>query len=138
MSALSGRFNERSPESNPVNIVFIWAAVLLILTFIVGLLFFGLPLWNVWRAELSGRATLAMAESSRRVLVTQAQAERDAATLQAEAIAIVGRAAKDYPEYRHQEFIGAFAHALREGKIDQIIYVPTEASIPMLEAGRRP
>ena len=44
--------------------------------------------------------------------------------------------AKDFPEYRTQEFIGAFADALREGKITQIMYVPTEANIPITEATR--
>ncbi|WP_312307640.1 hypothetical protein [Acinetobacter variabilis] len=47
-----------------------------------------------------------------------------------------GQAAKDYPEYRKQEFIGAFGEALREGRIQQIIYVPTEANIPIVEAGK--
>ncbi|HCW5282361.1 TPA: hypothetical protein OXP51_000718 [Acinetobacter baumannii] len=37
-----------------------------------------------------------------------------------------------------QEFIGAFGDALRDGKIQQIVYVPTEANIPVLEAGKRP
>ncbi len=54
----------------------------------------------------------------------------------AEAIKIVGQAAKDYPEYRNQEFIGAFAHAIQDGRISQIIYVPTEANIPITEARR--
>jgi len=71
------------------------------------------------------------------VIVTQADAERDAAKARAEAIAIMGEAAKKYPEYRTQEFIGAFAEALKEGKTNQIIYVPTEANIPVLEAGKR-
>ncbi|MDA4958584.1 hypothetical protein PGK18_18785, partial [Acinetobacter baumannii] len=55
----------------------------------------------------------------------------------AEAIQTIGKAAKDYPEYRNQEFIGAFGEALRDGKIQQIVYVPTEANIPVLEAGKR-
>lgn len=50
----------------------------------------------------------------------------------------MGQAAKDFPEYRQQEFIGAFAEAMKDGKIQQIIYVPTEAGIPITEAGRRP
>jgi len=70
-------------------------------------------------------------------MIQQAQAELDAASLRAEAISIVGKAAKDYPEYRKQEFIGAFAEALQKGTIQQIIYVPTEANIPILEAGKR-
>ena len=89
------------------------------------------------RAEtLRGEAELRRAEQNRQIQVEQAQAERDAATLRAEAIEIVGQAAKDYPEYRYQEFLGGFTEALREGTVDQIIYVPTEAGIPVMEAGR--
>lgn len=66
------------------------------------------------------------------------QAELESAKLRAEAIQTIGKAAKDYPEYRKQEFIGAFGDALRDGKIQQIVYVPTEANIPVLEAGKRP
>lgn len=100
--------------------------------------FFGfIPAWKVWSAQKDGEATLARAESSRMVQVLQAKAEREAATLRAEAIKIVGQAAKDFPEYRTQEFIGSFAEALREGKINQVIYVPTEANIPIIEAGNR-
>lgn len=103
----------------------------------VGLPFFWfVPIWNVWSAQKDGEATLARAESARQVLVQQAKSERDAAVLRAEAIAIVGKAAKEYPEYRTQEFIGSFGEALREGKVAQIIYVPTEANIPILEAHR--
>ena len=37
-----------------------------------------------------------------------------------------------------QKYINAFAKALKENKMQQIIYVPTEANIPILEAGKRP
>ena len=56
--------------------------------------------------------------------------------MRAEAIQILGEAAQQYPEYRQQEFIGAFAEALQQGTIRQIVYVPTEANIPIMEAGR--
>lgn len=98
---------------------------------------FGLPVYSVWQQEYSGRAMLAKAEQTRQVIVTQARAEREAAQSRAEAIAIMGEAAQKYPEYRSQEFIGAFAEALKDGTISQIIYVPTEANIPIMEAGKR-
>jgi regulator of protease activity HflC (stomatin/prohibitin superfamily) len=92
------------------------------------------PQYNVYSERLAGEAALAKANSTKQVLVTQAQAEKDAAVLRSEAIKIVGQAAKDFPEYRQQEFIGAFADAMQNGKIDKIIYVPTEANIPIIEA----
>lgn len=100
----------------------------------------GVFVWSkvrVMNAESIGKAELVRAEQNRQILVKTAEAEKDAATLQAEAIEIMGEAAKKYPEYRQQEFISAFGAALREGKINQIIYVPTEANIPVLEAGKR-
>jgi len=110
--------------------------VVLAIVAIVGLLFFGLPLWNVWRSGLSGEAELMRAEQTKKVMVETARAERDAASLRAEAIEIMGAAAKAFPEYRQQEFIQAFGEALREGNISQIIYVPTEGNIPITEAQR--
>lgn len=98
------------------------------------LLIGGCPQYNVYSSRLAGEAALAQAESTKKVLVTQAQAEKDAASLRADAIKIVGQAAKDFPEYRQQEFIGAFGEAMQNGKIEKIIYVPTEANIPIIEA----
>ncbi|TJZ53280.1 hypothetical protein FAZ15_18160 [Sphingobacterium olei] len=100
-------------------------------------LMFGLPQYSVWQQEMAGKARLAEATQSRQILIEQARAEKEAALLQAEAIKIMGEAAQKYPEYRKQEFIGAFGEALKQGKINQIIYVPTEANIPVLEAGKR-
>ena len=97
----------------------------------------GCPKYNVYSSELSGKAQLVKAEQNRKILITQAQAEKEAAQARADAIKIVGKAAQEYPEYRQQEFLGAFAEALKDGAIDQMIYVPTEANIPIMEAGKK-
>lgn len=94
------------------------------------------PLVGAWSQEREGLANLRQAEQERRILVEQAQAEKDAAAARAEAIGIVGQAAKEFPEYREQEFIGAFAEALTSCEGVQVIYVPTEGNIPVLEATR--
>jgi hypothetical protein len=93
--------------------------------------------YDVWSMEMQGKARLAEASQSRQIQVEQARAEKESATLRADAIAIVGQAAKDFPEYRQQEYIGAFAEALKEGTMSQIVYIPTEAGMPILEAGKR-
>ena len=99
-------------------------------------LMFGIPLYLVWQQGLRGEASLARAEQERQILVEQARAERDSAILRAEAISIVGAAARDFPEYRVQEFIGSFGEALQNGTIEKLVFVPTEANIPIVEAGR--
>lgn len=95
------------------------------------------PYYKVWKQEMNGKAALAEAKQSKMIQVEQARAELESAELRAEAIKTIGIAAQAYPEYRQQEFVGAFGDALREGKINQIIYVPTEANVPILEAGKR-
>lgn len=115
-------------------------AILFMAVLIIGGLafcFWFFPTYGVWQQNLSGKAQLAKASQQRQIQIEQAKAERESAELRAEAIKIIGEAAKNYPEYRTQEFIGAFAEALREGKMQQIIYVPTEANVPLLEAGKR-
>lgn len=105
---------------------------------VIILLMFAWPHYKVWKQGMNGQALLAEAEQSKMIQVQTARAELESAKLRAEAIKTIGKAAKDYPEYRKQEFIGAFGDALRDGKIQQIVYVPTEANIPVLEAGKRP
>lgn len=109
------------------------------LTILVALVFGASALYrqyDVWSMEMQGKARLAEASQSRQILVEQAKAEKDAAKERAEAIKIMGKAAQDYPEYRQQEYMAAFGEALREGRMSQIIYVPTEANIPIMEASR--
>ena len=123
--------------SKPANIdpatIFIAFICFIIL---IGLFLFGWPHYKVWKQGMDGQAALAEAEQSKMIQVQVAKAELESAKLRAEAIKLVGQAAKDYPEYRKQEFIGAFGEALRDGRIQQIIYVPTEANIPIVEAGK--
>lgn len=106
-----------------------------ILLIISGLMF-GIPKYFVWQRGLAGEANLKRAEQEKQIMIETAKAELEAAKHRAEAIAIMGKKAKEFPEYRHQEFIGAFADALQNGSIQKIIYVPTEANIPIVEAGR--
>ncbi len=91
----------------------------------------------VWSMEMQGKAKLAEATQSRQIQVEQAKAELEAAKDTAEAIRIVGAVAQQYPEYRKQMFIQGFSEALSAGTINQIVYIPTDAGIPILEASRQ-
>ena len=111
--------------------------ILLGIVFIVGGIFailFASKHYQVWAVEQDGKAQLAKAEHTKKILIETAKAEKEAAQLQAEAIQILGKAAKDYPEYRNQMFIQAFGDALQNGNIEKIIYVPTEANIPLIKS----
>ena len=118
-------------------IIKIISGIVLVATILITGGMYGCPKYTVYVQEHNGKAALAKAEQERQILVEQARAERDAAEMQAEAIAIMGEAAKKFPEYRNQQFISAFSEAMQRGTVSQIIYVPTEANIPILEAGKR-
>ncbi|EHU2721407.1 hypothetical protein OHW50_00310 [Acinetobacter baumannii] len=126
------KFNQKG--STDIVAIVLTAALILI---IIVLMLFAWPHYKVWKQGMNGQAALAEAEQSKMIQVQTAKAELESAKLRAEAIQTIGKAAKEFPEYRKQEFIGAFGDALRDGKIQQIIYVPTEANIPVLEAGKR-
>jgi len=118
--------------SNTTAGIFIFISVLVVLAVSA----FGVPVYRVWQQGMAGEANLRRAEQEKQIMIEQARAEKESAQLRADAIKIIGQAAKEFPEYRTQEFIGAFAEALQSDKIEQIIYVPTEANIPITEAGR--
>ena len=125
--------------------LFLFVAILIFATICM----WGYPHYRVWSAGMRGEASLRQAESEKKIAIETAKAKLEAAKLEAEAeverakgmskaIEAVGEMSKKYPEYKHQRFIEGFAEALEQGKIDQIIYVPTEANIPIIEAGLRP
>jgi regulator of protease activity HflC (stomatin/prohibitin superfamily) len=105
---------------------------------------FGYQYYKVFTAEQSGKAELAQAEWNRQIIVRQAQAKKDAAGLEADAEVLraegVSKANKIIadglggPEgYLRYLYI----HMLQESEGKQVIYIPTEASLPILEAGKR-
>ena len=118
----------------PTAIILITGIVLTLILFLSAIAF---RHYNVWSMEMQGKAKLAEATQSRQIQIEQAKAELEASKMRAQAIQIMGEAAQKYPEYRQQEFMASFGEALREGKMSQIIYVPTEANIPLMEAGKR-
>lgn len=147
------RKTERELELSKTNAnrIVYWAVPIIGTLIVIAVLFLTMFLWahfKLWRAEYTGQAfeiekeyigkgIKAEAEYSKQARIAQAEAERDSASLTAEAISIVGEAAKKYPEYRQQEFFLSLGESLREGKVEQIIYLPTEAGLPLTEARNR-
>lgn len=100
---------------------------------------------QVWGAEMSGRAILAEAEFSKQARVQEAQAKADAAALEGQAeltraqfAAKANQALADGlggPEaYLRYLYIRMLEEQDGRG---QVIYIPTEAGMPILEAGQR-
>lgn len=100
------------------------------------------PQYAVYSNRMDGEAKLAEAESSRRIAVLEAQAKLDSAAKLseaevarakgvAEANRIIGHSLQDNEAYLRYLWI----HSLELTK-DKVIYVPTEANLPILEAKR--
>jgi len=134
-------YNEQSKEPKFAPIIFVSILVVLGL---IALNMLVHPLYRVYSAGQTGKAELAQADYNRQIKVREAQALKDAAKLQAEAEVIraegVAKANKIVadglggPEgYLRYLYI----HMLEESGEKQIIYIPTEAGLPILEAGRR-
>lgn len=102
----------------------------------------GLPKYGVYKQGLAGEAELANADYSRQVAVREAQAKKDSAVLLAQAEVerargvaqankIIGDSLKDNEAYLRYLFVNNLADTK-----DQVIYIPTEANLPILEATR--
>jgi regulator of protease activity HflC (stomatin/prohibitin superfamily) len=119
----------------------------LILVIIVGLLV-GWPQYSVFAARKHGEAELARATQNRQVRVQEALAKFEAADYDAKAEVRraqgVAQANKIIAEslggpegYLRWRYIEMLQETSDKGG-HQVIYLPTEAGLPILEAGRRP
>ncbi|MFN4295642.1 MAG: hypothetical protein ACK4FB_02295 [Brevundimonas sp.] len=123
-------------------IVLVVIGVILLTAFLVGW-----PRYNVYRQEMAGRAAYAQAEQDRRIRVLEAQAALDSAQLTAQAEIARARGTNEANRIMADSLGGpenylrwSYINMLQEtaGRGDrQVIYIPTEAGMPILEAGRR-
>ncbi len=104
---------------------------------------YGCPQYRVYDSRLDGQAKLAEAESSREVAVREAKAKMESAELlsQAEVIRahgvaqanqIIGESLKNNEAYLRYLWVNNL-----ENSKNQVIYIPTEGGMPILEAGTR-
>ena len=98
------------------------------------------PMWARW----NGEAELAQAEQNRKIQIEDAKGKLEAAKMLAqaeverakgvsEANKIIGDSLKENEAYLRYLYISN----LEKGSAAQTIYVPTEAGLPILEAGKR-
>lgn len=104
---------------------------------------YGCPRYEVYQKELAGQAELARATQNRQIKIQEANAEKEAAKALAEAEVerargvaeankIIGDSLKGNEAYLRYLWI----QGLQQGATPQVVYVPTEAGLPILEAGR--
>ncbi len=120
--------------------------VLILALIALGLLI-GLPTYNVYSMQMAGKAAYEQAVQDRRIRVLEAQAALDSAKLTAQAEIERAKGTNEANRIMSESLGGpenylrwSYIHMLEEtaGKDGrQVIYIPTEAGMPILEAGRR-
>lgn len=109
--------------------------------FMAVILGFG-PIYSVWAQRLSGEAELARAEANRQIRVLEARAEQEASKSLAEAEVIraegvskankiIGDSLQNNEGYLRYLWIQGL-----QNNHTQVVYVPTEANLPILESQR--
>ncbi|HAZ93864.1 MAG: membrane protease subunit [Chitinophagaceae bacterium] len=115
-----------------------------IVILLVAIWMFTYPKYRVWQQGLEGEAELKRAEQNRKIAVQEAEAKKEAAKsladaeiIRAQGVAkaneIIGGSLKGNEEYLRYLWIDN----LEKGN-NSVIYVPTEAGLPILEANRTP
>ncbi|MDQ5955600.1 MAG: hypothetical protein QG621_603 [Patescibacteria group bacterium] len=105
---------------------------------------FGMPIWRVWAQRKQGEADLQQAHKEQQIQVSKAQGRLDAATInkqaaiiEAEAVAAqiekIGQTLTKHDLYLRWQWI----KMMEERPDSSVIYVPTEANLPIMEAGKR-
>lgn len=129
-------------EEDTRNVLKVGTVVLGMIVFTLALAMWGCPQYNVWERGLAGEAELRQAEWNRQIKIKEAlatlesakslsQAEVERARGVAEANKIIGDSLRGNDAYLRYLWITG----IREGN-REIIYVPTEANLPILEAQR--
>lgn len=137
-------FDEKTQDAK------LWPIVrdaLLVLVAFIALLMWGCPTYNVWQQGLAGQAELQHAIQSKQVAIQDAHAKLESATLLANAEVerakgvaaankIIGDSLHGNDSYLRYLWITEVAAVGKDGKT--VVYVPTEANLPILEASRKP
>lgn len=103
------------------------------------LLFIGIPMYRVWSQEMAGKAEYAKAEQNRKIKIEEAKANLEAEKLNAQAEVERAKGAAQAIEIENGKLTPTYIQYLwvrQQGNnnVEKIIYIPTEASMPILEA----
>ncbi len=116
-------------------------AALFIAIGVIGGVMYIIPKYNVWKQEMEGKAEFAKAEQNRRIKIEEAKANLEAEKLNAQAEIERAKGAAEAIRIENGSITPTYIQYLwvRQQNAqtnNKIIYIPTEAGLPVLEAGR--
>lgn len=123
----------------------VWVKLTIVALFIliggVGSCMFVRPRYNVWKQEMEGKAEFAKAEQNRKIKIEEARANLEAEKLNAQAEVERAKGAAKAIQIENGSLTPEYIQYLwvrQQGSLGDktVIYIPTEASLPILEAGR--
>lgn len=130
-------------ENSTSTVVAWFAGVIAVIVLFIGIIW-GWQTFRVYSAGQAGKAELAQAEYNRQIIVRQAQAKLDASQLEAEAAVAHAKGVKESNDIISNSLGGPegylrflYIQMLQDSDNKQVIYIPTEAGLPVLEAGKR-
>ena len=103
---------------------------------------FGYPKYKVWKKQMDGKAAFAEAEQNRKILIEEARARLEAEKLNAEAEIERARGMAEAMKiengqltevYNQYLFIRSLKDLASKGDLPQIIYLPTEGMLPVMD-----
>ncbi len=107
---------------------------------IVAALAFGIPFYQVWQQEMTGKAEFAKAEQNRKIKIEEAKANLEAEKLNAQAEIERAKGAAEAIRIENGSLTPTYIQYLwvrqQGGNQNKLIYIPTEGNLPILEAGR--
>lgn len=119
-------------------------AIVVVIALLVGVIalgMWGIPKYKIYKQDLRGQATLREAEWTKKVAIEGAKAERDSAVLFAEKEVTRARGLAEAQKIidgtltdKYLRYL--YIQGLNDGT-SEVIYVATEAGIPITEAGKR-
>lgn len=117
------------------------AASLFVLFGGIGSCMYIAPRYHVWSQEMDGKAEYAKAEQNRRILIEEAKANLEAEKLNAQAEIERAKGAAEAIRIENGSITPTYIQYLwvrqqNANANNKIIYIPTEAGLPILEAGR--
>jgi len=137
---IGGNMNNDKNETNN-SFIYITFATFIFLILLCLYMFLG-PIYTVWSSQKQGEAEFARAEANRQIAILEAKSVHESSKSLAEAeivrakgVAesnkIIGDSLKENESYLRYLWVQGL-----QSNQTQVIYVPTEANLPILEAGR--
>ena len=127
-------------EMSPLQVISSVAIGIALVFGVIVALMFGIPYYGVWQQEMSGKAEFAKAEQNRKIKIEEAKANLEAEKLNAQAEVERAKGAAEAIRIENGSLTPTYIQylwvRLQNAASDKIIYVPTEANLPILEAGR--